>query len=85
MLSLTADADPAAARLQLFDQDQQFFPSLLREDGAGNIDDVCFEELNQREVFQQKLSTAPGQRGDSLSKMDVGRQEVHADGFSAKA
>lgn len=52
MLGLPAHAHPAAARLQLFDQHQQFIPGFLREDRAGDVDDVGFEEFHQSEVFQ---------------------------------
>ncbi len=64
MVSLTPHAHPATARLQLFHQHQQFVPGFLREDRAGYVNDVGFEELHQSEVFQHKFCIATEAAGD---------------------
>jgi hypothetical protein len=79
MLGLPAHAHPATARLQLLDQNQQFFPGVLRKDGAGDVDDVGLEELHQGKVFQEKPGIASQASGDAASESDVGGQQIDPD------
>ena len=84
MVGLAADTDPAASRLQLLDQYQQFVPGFLRKDRAGDVDDVGLKQFHQGEVFQHKLSAATESAGDPRAKTYVGWQKVDPDGFGAK-
>ncbi len=84
MLGLSAHAHPATAGLQLFDQHQQFIPGVLRENRAGDVDDVGIKQFDQGKVFQQEPRIAAQATGNAGPESNVGRQQVHAYGFGSE-
>ncbi|MBN9418911.1 hypothetical protein ABS71_22550 [bacterium SCN 62-11] len=84
MLGLATYAHPATARLQLLHQHQQFVPGFLGKDRTRDVDDVGLEDFHKGEIFQHELSTAAGQIGDALAKVNIGRQQIHANRLGAE-